>query len=123
MSIQENKQHNMLHIGIIGLLVITISIGIMNMKTIKDIEVMKVWWIENYEKLQKIMNSSAYKDNYAKNLDLMLTQIEWGKDILSDEENTSPSQDVPTWTTGNDVIIRTGDSTNPTDQNLSQGDE
>ena len=83
MSINENKQNHYLSIAIIVLIIVNIIVNILNMKTVENIEVMKVGWKENYEKLQVIMQSDAYKEQYAQNLELMLQQIQgWSTEEL-----------------------------------------
>lgn len=101
--------HNLMHGIIIILLLANIVISIVamsnnNTKTIiNEMEAMKVWWIENYEKLQKIMQSDAYKQNYSDNLDAMIMQMETPvqdtTDIAWPEENIpNEATSVSTWT-------------------------
>jgi hypothetical protein len=58
------------------------------MQTVENLEIMKVGGKENYKKLQTIMESDTYKDQYAKNLELMLQQMqeENNKTVSSDEQ-------------------------------------
>lgn len=93
MSTSENKHNHYLHIAIIILIVINIIINIISMKSAENIEIMKVWWVENYEKLKMIMESDSYKEQYAQNLELMLQQIQWGGEefLPSEEESTTAS--------------------------------
>ena len=63
-----------------------------NLKSaLNEIEATKVWGKENYEKLQKIMASDAYKANYAENLDAMILQTESVKKETKEnnQENTT----------------------------------
>ena len=66
--------------------------------SIEETEAMKVWGIENYEKLKTIMNSDAYKTNYAQNLEMMLLQIQQGND-------TGDFVDSSTWENIDDTSI------------------
>ena len=66
--------------------------------SIEESEAMKVWGIENYEKLKTIMNSDAYKTNYAQNLEMMLLQIQQGND-------TGDFVDSSTWENIDDTSI------------------
>ena len=78
---------NTFKIIIIILLLLNLLVTVGNMiinnvsANIEEAEAMKVWGIENYEKLKTIMNSDAYKTNYAQNLEMMLLQIQQGNDI------------------------------------------
>jgi hypothetical protein len=101
MSTSENKHNHYLHIAIIVLIVINIIINIISMKSAESIEIMKVWWSENYEKLQVIMQSDAYKAQYAQNLELMLQQIQgsWSEQAITttdNNENNTTSWDLNT---------------------------
>ncbi len=84
---QNNNQKSLINILIIVLLIINLIINIFNVisnnakSAISNIEAMKVWWEENYKKLQKIMNNSMYKANYSKNLDEMASEIKKGNYI------------------------------------------
>lgn len=88
MSVSENKHNHYLSIVIIVLIIINIIVNVLSMKTVENIEIMKVGWKENYEKLQVIMQSDAYKEQYAQNLELMLQQIQGGntEEFLPAEE-------------------------------------
>lgn len=66
--------------------------------SIEESEAMKVWGIENYEKLKTIMNSNAYKTNYAQNLEMMLLQIQQGND-------TGDFVDSNTWENIDDTSV------------------
>lgn len=66
--------------------------------SIEETEAMKVWGIENYEKLKTIMSSDAYKTNYAQNLEMMLLQIQQGND-------TGDFVDSSTWENIDDTSI------------------
>ena len=66
--------------------------------SIEESEAMKVWGIENYEKLKTIMNSDAYKTNYAQNLEMMLLQIQQGND-------TGDFVDSNTWENIDDTSV------------------
>ena len=96
MSTNENKHNQYLSISIIVLIVINIIASVLSMKTAENIEIMKVGGRENYEKLQVIMQSDTYKQQYAQNLELMLQQLQsWGKeDTLSQQEEQLPVQET-----------------------------
>ena len=66
--------------------------------SIEETEAMKVWGIENYEKLKTIMSSDAYKTNYAQNLEMMLLQIQQSND-------TGDFVDSSTWENIDDTSI------------------
>lgn len=124
MSVSENKHNHHLSIVIIILIVTNIIVNVINMKTTENIEIMKVGGKENYEKLQVIMQSDAYKEQYAQNLELMLQQIQgWlpEEDFLPEQESIEESPIL----TGEEVvesneIVTTGNSF---DSNELQGDE
>ncbi len=90
MSVSENKHNHYLHIAIIVLIIINIIVNVISMKSAENIEIMKVWGSENYEKLKVIMGSDAYKEQYAQNLELMLQQVQnWGSEsFVPTEEET-----------------------------------
>lgn len=94
MSVSENKHNHYLHIAIIVLIIINIVINVVSIKSAENIEIMKVGWQENYEKLQVIMGSDAYKEQYAQNLELMLQQIQgwWTEEVIPEDTTLS------TWT-------------------------
>ncbi len=119
MSVSENKHNHYLSIGIIVLIIINIIVNVLSMNTIENIEIMKVGWKENYEKLQVIMGSDAYKEQYAQNLELMLQQIQgWGtEEFLPEQESTTGIQEAVV--ESNDIIT-TG---NNFDSNELQGDQ
>lgn len=124
MSVSENKHNHYLSIVIIVLIIINIIVNVLNMKTVENIEIMKVGWKENYEKLQVIMQSDAYKEQYAQNLELMLQQIQDGgtEELLPEQEEAM--EETPTITgeetmESNDTVT-TGDSF---DSNELQGDQ
>lgn len=96
MSTNENKHNQYLSISIIVLIVINIIASVLSMKTAENIEIMKVGGRKNYEKLQVIMQSDTYKQQYAQNLELMLQQLQsWGKeDTLSQQEEQLPVQET-----------------------------
>ena len=96
MSANENKHNQYLSISIIVLIVINIIASVLSMKTAENIEIMKVGGRKNYEKLQVIMQSDTYKQQYAQNLELMLQQLQsWGKeDTLSQQEEQLPVQET-----------------------------
>ena len=77
---------NMFKIAIITLLLLNLLATVGNMMinnvsaSIEETEAMKVWGVENYEKLKTIMSSEAYKTNYAQNLEMMLLQIQQAND-------------------------------------------
>jgi hypothetical protein len=123
MSVNENKRNHYLSIVIIILIVINIIVNVLSMKTVENIEIMKVGGKENYEKLQVIMQSDAYKEQYAQNLELMLQQIQGGgsEELLPEQEvieetSTGTQQEA---IESNDIIT-TGDSF---DNNELQGDQ
>jgi len=123
MSVSENKHNHYLSIVIIVLIVINIIVNVLSMKTVENIEIMKVGGKENYEKLQVIMQSDAYKEQYAQNLELMLQQIQGGsgEELLPEQETM---EETPTLS-GEEVIesndiVTTGDSF---DNNELQGDQ
>lgn len=123
MSVSENKHNHYLSIVIIVLIVINIIVNVLSMKTVENIEIMKVGGKENYEKLQVIMQSDAYKEQYAQNLELMLQQIQgWGaEELLPEQENIEEAATL----TGEEAIesndmVTTGDSF---DSNELQGDQ
>jgi hypothetical protein len=123
MSVSENKHNHYLSIVIIVLIVINIIVNVLSMKTVENIEIMKVGGKENYEKLQVIMQSDAYKEQYAQNLELMLQQIQGGgsEELLPEQE---AMEETSTFT-GEEVIesndiVTTGDSF---DSNQLQGDQ
>lgn len=122
MSVSENKHNHYLHIAIIVLLLINIIINVISMKSAENIEMMKVWGKENYEKLQLIMSSDEYKAQYAQNLELMLQQIQgWGTEqnqqIDSTGTSTNGGSETLSWwseVSGAQVLF---------DSNSPQGDE
>ncbi len=115
MSVSENKHNHYLHIAIIILIAINIIINIISMKSAENIEIMKVWWAENYEKLKVIMQSDSYKEQYAQNLELMLQQIQWGsEEFLPSEEEQQPEIESASW-----VEINTADTTTNTPDNAT----
>lgn len=123
MSVSENKHNHYLSIVIIVLIIINIIVNVLSMKTVENIEIMKVGWKENYEKLQVIMQSDAYKEQYAQNLELMLQQIQGGgtEELLPEQEAI---EETPTLT-GEEVVesndvVTTGSSF---DSNELQGDQ
>ncbi len=123
MSVSENKQNNYLSIVIIVLIVINIIVNVLSMKTVENIEIMKVGGKENYEKLQVIMQSDAYKEQYAQNLELMLQQIQGGgTEELLPEQEAIEEISTSTWEEiieSNDIVT-TGNSF---DINAWQGDQ
>lgn len=90
------------------------------MKSTENIEIMKVWGKENYEKLQLIMGSDEYKAQYSENLELMLQQIQgWGT-------NNEQSIDFNNTATGSDELSGSSDWSGSEvlfDSNSPQGDE
>lgn len=97
-------ESNTFKIVIIILLLLNLLATVGNMMinnvsaSIEETEAMKVWGIENYEKLKTIMNSDAYKTNYAQNLEMMLLQIQQGND-------TGDFVDSSTWENIDDTSI------------------
>ena len=109
----------LIHTTIIVLLVINLIIGIMNMTgnnvkaVINDIEATKVWGQKNYIKLQKIMESDAYKSNYAENLDAMILQMDNPPQELSEpitQSDQAETIDIPapsnssTWDSASELV-------------------
>ena len=123
MSVSENKHNHYLSIVIIVLIVINIIVNVLSMKTVENIEIMKVGGKENYEKLQVIMQSDAYKEQYAQNLELMLQQIQGGsgEELLPEQEamEETPTLNGEEVIESNDIVT-TGDSF---DSNELQGDQ
>ncbi len=70
------------------------------MRSAENIEIMKVGWKENYEKLQLIMQSDAYKAQYAENLELMLQQIQWDgtQELAPEQKQLTEENTTTTWT-------------------------
>ena len=64
------------HIATIVLLVAAIAASLWAGAQPAKMETLKVGGQENFEKLEKIMKSEAYKEQYAQSLDLMLQQLE-----------------------------------------------
>lgn len=121
MSVNENKHNHYLHIVIIVLIAINIIINIISMKSAENIEIMKVWWVENYEKLKVIMQSDSYKEQYAQNLELMLQQIQWGSEEFLPTEEEQSGAETASWTEINTVDTTTNTPDNATfDVNESQ---
>lgn len=92
---------------------------------IKETEALKVWGMENYEKLEKIMDSETFKRNYSENIDMMMLQMEqaengeslWNQtpDILpysENEEKISNAQKETSNQNGNIVLEKTWNETN-----------
>ena len=90
---------------------------------IKKTEALKVWGMENYGKLEKIMESETFKRNYSENIDMMMLQMEqaengealWNQapDILPyewDEGGSSNSQEETS--NENIVLEKTWNKTN-----------
>jgi hypothetical protein len=106
-----------IHYAIIILIIINIIVSLITMKNndvktiVNEIEATKVWGTENYEKLQKIMQSDAYKENYAQNLDAMIMQMESSDqasntlDIPTSEDSTITSENIQTWSDTNEVTL------------------
>ena len=115
----ENKQHSYFHIAIIVLLVINIAVSVLSMQSAENLEVMKVGWKENYAKLQTIMQSEEYKQQYAQNLELMLQQIQGGanNELMP---TSSAEGEIPSDSTTDEILPN---SWTIVDNNVAQGDE
>lgn len=72
------KSGKCFHITTIVLLVIAIAATIWAGCQVTKMETLKVGGKENFAKLQTIMKSNEYKEQYAQSLDLMLQQLNGG---------------------------------------------
>ena len=82
----EKKTSQYLSVTIIVLIIINIVVTFISMQSVEKMEIMKVGGKENYKKLESIMQSDIYKDQYAKNLELMLQQMQ--------EEGSKPANTI-----------------------------
>ena len=70
-----SKHAKCFHISTIVLLVATLGAALWAGCQVTKMETLKVGGKENFEKLQTIMKSTEYKEQYAQSLDLMLQQL------------------------------------------------
>ncbi len=129
MTTSNDQKSHLTHVIIIaGLIVANIAVTIWSGQKAENLEIMKVGGKENYEKLQLIMQSDSYKEQYSQNLDIMLEQIQGegnstGFEDMSGEETIDTSEemaDTISW-----VVVEDTTDTEPTidvvDMNEAQG--
>lgn len=109
MTTPETSSSKKSHIILIGLLVLNLVIWLLNINGTKssiiETEALKVWGMENYTKLVKLMKSNEYKKAHSENIDMMTMQIEqmktettsWYVDNSTPTNNNMP-QDINTIT-------------------------
>lgn len=123
----EKRMYN-LQIATIVLVVLSLVASLRAWTQVTRMETMKVWGKENFEKLQKIMGSEEYKEQYSQSLELMLQQLNWSfddsnlgqdyddsLDMAKDDEN-----DIVTW---DSAMINTDNSTGQDEQVLEIMDQ
>ena len=103
------------HIATIVLLVAAIAASLWAGAQPAKMETLKVGGQENFEKLEKIMKSDAYKEQYSQSLDLMLQQLEGtqpdngmvypGDEINEDDMNVVISGNDISGDTGNNIQV------------------
>lgn len=71
-----NKCGMYFHVAVIVLLVAAVVSSLWAWSQAVKLETLKVGGQENFEKLEKIMKSDAYKEQYSQQLDLMLQQLD-----------------------------------------------
>lgn len=130
MTTSNDQKSHLTHVIIIaGLIVANIAVTIWSSQKAENLEIMKVGGKENYEKLQLIMQSDSYKEQYAQNLDMMLEQIKWEnsstgleEDMTGDEFMTGDMDDTTSWMIVENSNSGSSDSNiNMVDMNESQG--
>ncbi len=130
MTTSNDQKSHLTHVIIIaGLIVANIAVTIWSSQKAENLEIMKVWGKENYEKLQLIMQSDSYKEQYAQNLDMMLEQIKWEssstgleEEMTGDEFMTGDMDDTTSWMIVENSNSGSSDSNiNMVDMNESQG--
>lgn len=93
----DKKSHTIL----IVLLLLNLVVGLYNINSTKssimEVEALKVWGMENYSKLVKLMKSHEYKKAHSENIDMMTMQIEQMKTDTSSWyiDNSTPINDTP----------------------------
>lgn len=99
-----SKHAKCYHIAIIVLLVATLGAALWAWFQVVKMETLKVGGKENFEKLQTIMKSNEYKEQYAQSLDLMLQQLNGtaqddmfgGEEMMIDDTTTGTTGVVET---------------------------
>ena len=127
MSTQENSQcatnncNKFYHIAIVVLLVATLGTAIWAGYQPTKMETLKVGGKENFEKLQTIMKSAEYKEQYAQSLDLMLQQLNGtDQNITGNEDMMINPEEISTGEESmdsNEVGTDTGMAVDPSTDN------
>ena len=86
-----NKTGMYFHVAVIVLLIAAIASSLWAWSQATKLETLKVWGQENFEKLEKIMKSDAYREQYSQSLDLMLQQL---NDTQPDDSMALPNQEM-----------------------------
>lgn len=123
MTVSTTKPFHRHHYAILAGIVINFFIGVyLIIQTsptnvshiIEQLEIEKVWWPENYAKLQQVMASDSYKGTYSQNLDIMLLQIQWWDQedpLLNTLEEDIATGENANETPSNEIIIPDADTT------------
>lgn len=77
----QQQTNNTLSIIIIVLLIISIASSIWAGMQVFQLEELKSGWKENRIRLQEVMKSEIYKEQYSQSIDLMEQQINWTFDF------------------------------------------
>ena len=126
MTTSNDQKSNLTHVIIIAwLIVANIAVTIWSSQKAENLEIMKVGGKENYEKLQLIMQSDSYKEQYAQNLDVMLEQIKWDSASAGFEDMTwweeNMTGEVSDTMSGTDDSNNWESTTDMVDMNQAQG--
>lgn len=93
MTTSNDQKSHLTHVIIIaGLIIANMVVTVWSSQQAEKLEIMKVGGKENYEKLQLIMQSDSYKEQYAQNLDIMLEQIQGDASATGFED--MPTEDM-----------------------------
>ncbi len=122
------KAHKCFHIATLVLLVGAIAASLWAGRQITKMETLKVGGKENFAKLQTIMKSDEYKEQYAQSLDLMLQQLNGGyaddtfsgDDNITMDEPTESGDEMTTTTSTDEGTV--DDTINTIDQNETVGE-
>lgn len=126
MTTSNDQKSHLTHVIIIAwLIVANIAVTIWSSQKAENLEIMKVGGKENYEKLQLIMQSDSYKEQYAQNLDVMLEQIKWDSASAGFEDMTwweeNMTGEVSDTMSGTDDSNNWESTTDMVDMNQAQG--
>lgn len=102
MPTPESSSSKRSHIILIVLLVLNLVVWLLNINSTKssiiETEALKVWGMENYTKLVKLMKSDEYKKAHSENIDMMTMQIEQMKTETTSwyvDNSTPANNNVP----------------------------